>query len=69
MGLNQSTNNSKTNNSKGKEGVSSKTHTASQLNDYANQYNPNSSAYKSRMDNHANQLNSKPYASTSSNKK
>ena len=28
-----------------KKGVSSKTHTQQQLNDYANQHNPNNSAY------------------------
>lgn len=34
-----------------KGGVSSKTHTRQQLNDYANQHNPNNKAY------HANQKN------------
>lgn len=34
-----------------KRGVSSKTHTQQQLNDYANQNNPNSKAYKARMTN------------------
>ena len=29
-----------------KKGVSSKTHTQQQLNDYANQHNPNNKAYK-----------------------
>lgn len=31
--------------------VSSKTHTKQQLNDYANQNNPNNKAYKARMSN------------------
>ena len=31
--------------------VSSKTHTQAQLNDYANQNNPNNKAYKARMAN------------------
>lgn len=31
--------------------VSSKTHTKQQLNDYANQYNPTSKAYKARITN------------------
>ena len=39
------------------KGVSSHTHTQQQLNDYANQMNPNSAAYKANMNNHANQLN------------
>lgn len=34
-----------------KNGVSAKTHTQQQLNDYANQNNPNSKAYKARMSN------------------
>lgn len=34
-----------------KKGVSGKTHTAQQLNDYANQHNPTSKAYKARMEN------------------
>ena len=34
-----------------KNGVSSKTHTQQQLNDYANQNNPNNIAYKARMSN------------------
>lgn len=38
-------------------GVSGHTHTQGQLNHYANQNNPNNSAYQSRMDNHANQCN------------
>lgn len=33
------------------KGVSSKTHTAQQLNDYANQHNPTSKAYKARLAN------------------
>lgn len=31
--------------------VSSKTHTQQQLNDYANQHNPNNKAYKARVSN------------------
>jgi len=38
-------------------GVSSKTHTQAQLDDYANQHNPNHEAYQDNLDNHANQLN------------
>ncbi len=34
-----------------KSGVSSKTHTQQQLNDYANQNNPNNKAYKARIAN------------------
>jgi hypothetical protein len=33
------------------------THTTSQNNDHANQYNPNNSAYDARMNNHSDQLN------------
>lgn len=32
--------------------VSSKTYTQQQLNDYANQHNPNNKAYKARVSNH-----------------
>ena len=39
------------------KGVSSKTHTQSQVNNYANQNNPNNSAYTANMNNHANQCN------------
>ena len=42
--------------SKGK-GVSGYTHSPSQLNHYANQNNPNNSAYQANYDNHSNQLN------------
>lgn len=38
-------------------GVSSYTHTQQQLDDYANQNNPNNDAYQEDLDNHANQLN------------
>lgn len=38
-------------------GVSDKTHTQSQRDNYANQHNPNNSAYKSNLNNHANQCN------------
>ena len=41
------------------KGVSSKTHSQKQLDDYANQHNPNNKAYKANADNHANQLNPK----------
>lgn len=34
-----------------KKGVSSKTHSMQQLNDYANQHNPNNKAYKARVEN------------------
>lgn len=39
------------------KGVSSKTHTQSQRDHYANQNNPNNAAHKADRDNHANQLN------------
>ncbi len=42
--------------SKGK-GVSGYTHTKQQLNNYANQHNPNNSAYKANNDNRSNQCN------------
>ena len=42
--------------SKGR-GVSSYTHTQQQLNHYANQHNPNNSAYQANNNNHANQCN------------
>ena len=41
----------------GKGGVSSHTHTQAQLDAYANQHNPNNSAYQADLDNHANQCN------------
>ena len=34
-----------------KKGVSSKTHTQNQLNDYANHHNPNNKAYEARIAN------------------
>jgi len=37
--------------------VSSHTHTQAQLDCYANQNNPNNSAYQAVLDNRANQLN------------
>lgn len=43
--------------SKGGHGVSSYTHTQSQLDNYANQHNPNNAAYAANCDNHANQCN------------
>lgn len=39
--------------------VSGKTHTQAQLNDWANQNNPNNKAYRANADNHANQMNPK----------
>ena len=42
-----------------KKGVSSKTHTQQQLNDYANQNNPNNKAYQSRI---ANDKKTKKFA-------
>ena len=41
----------------GKGGVSGYTHTQEQLDDYANQHNPNNDAYWADLDNHANQCN------------
>lgn len=38
-------------------GVSGYTHTQVQLDNYANQHNPNNEAYKAEQDNHANQCN------------
>lgn len=38
-------------------GVSGKTHTQAQRDNYANQNNPNNSANKANRDNHANQCN------------
>ena len=37
--------------------VSSNTHNQQQRNDYANQHNPNNSAYRANHNNHSNQLN------------
>ena len=37
--------------------VSSKTHTQAQRNNYANQNNPNNSAYRANQNNRSNQLN------------
>lgn len=37
-----------------KKGVSSKTHTQKELNDYANQNNPNNKAYRARVANEKN---------------
>lgn len=39
--------------------VSSKTHTKQQLDNYANQNNPNSKAYKANVDNHNKQISTK----------
>ena len=38
-------------------GVSSHTHTQQQLDDYANQHNPNNHAYRDDLNNHADQCN------------
>ena len=38
-------------------GVSGNTHTKQQINNYANQHNPNNPAHKANADNHSNQLN------------
>lgn len=38
-----------------KKGVSGKTHTRQQLNDYANQHNPNNKAYKANKANQGKQ--------------
>ncbi len=43
--------------SKGGHGVSGHTHTQAQLDNYANQHNPNNDAYQANLDNHANQCN------------
>ena len=40
-----------------KRGVSGYTHSKQQLNNYANQNNPNNKAYKANKDNHSNQYN------------
>ena len=37
--------------------VSSKTHNSQQVNNYANQNNPNNAAHSANMNNHANQNN------------
>ena len=42
-----------------KKGVSSKTHTQQQLNDYANQHNPNNKAYRDRVANEKHMKKSK----------
>ena len=51
----------KNNGSKGQRrlnmGVSGHTHSQEELDDYANQNNPNNDAYWDDLDNHANQLN------------
>ena len=38
-------------------GVSSHTHTQSQMNHHANQSNPNNDAHRSAANNHSNQMN------------
>lgn len=43
--------------SKGKGGVSSHNHNQQQRNTYANQHNPNNSAYRANANNHSNQIN------------
>jgi hypothetical protein len=42
-----------------KKGVSGKTHTQKQLNDYANQHNPNNKAYKANQQNKKAQIKDK----------
>ena len=42
-----------------KKGVSGKTHTQKQLDDYANQHNPNNKAYKANKNNQRAQKNKK----------
>ncbi len=42
---------------KGGHGVSGHTHSKSQLDNYANQNNPNNDAYWANRDNHSNQCN------------
>lgn len=42
---------------KGGRRVSGHTHTQTQLNNYANQHNPNNNAYQANLNNHANQCN------------
>ena len=51
----------------GGKGVSGNTHTQSQLNNYANQHNPNNNAYQSDRDNHSNQCN--PNSNSNGSKK
>ncbi|WP_205839092.1 hypothetical protein [Bilifractor porci] len=40
-----------------KGGISGYTHTQAQLDDYANQNNPNNDAYQANLNNHADQCN------------
>lgn len=40
-----------------RHGVSGHTHTQEQLDNYANQHNPNNDAYQADLDNHSNQCN------------
>ena len=40
-----------------RNGVSGKTHTQAQRDNYANQKNPNNAAYQTNRNNHANQCN------------
>ena len=42
-----------------KSKVSGKTHSKAQLNDWANQNNPNNKAYRANANNHTNQMNPK----------
>lgn len=39
------------------QNVSGRTHSKAELNDYANQHNPNNSAYRANASNHSNQCN------------
>ena len=47
------------------KGCFANSHTQAQRNHYANQHNPNNSAYAARMNNHANQYNPNHSASKS----
>lgn len=47
--------------------VSSKTHTKQQLDNYANQNNPNSKAYKANVDNHTKQVSTNHNAKKADN--
>ncbi len=49
--------------------VSGKTHTKEQLDNWANQHNPNNKAYRANRNNHANQLNPNNKAYKAGNKR
>ena len=50
-----------------KHGISGYTHTQQQINNYANQCNPNNSAYRANNNNHSNQCNPNSSAYRASN--